>query len=263
MISQSRAAALTSCRATPHRRLPALPTPHKDARPANALGGDSLAILGRRLPVPRDHLVDQGKAAAHAARLAVKLAVKECLSPEVIPAAALVPLRQRKGVASGLSGSCDLVSKPAPPGRRGAPGDDRDRQVIRPPRLELRYRNTAGHVSGPFHDLTMVLRGHPTQSAHTPYPPLWAPESPPYLARQTSPELVILAAMTLAWIDLASGRSVEITNLTIGSTYGGVSEGYPNADERRADRQAREASRARALLTPGPCDQAAAQSAET
>jgi hypothetical protein len=35
--------------------------------------------------------------------------------------------------------------------------------------------------------------------------------------------------MTLAWIDLASGRSVELTNLTIGSTYGGVLEGYPNA----------------------------------
>ena len=35
--------------------------------------------------------------------------------------------------------------------------------------------------------------------------------------------------MALAWIELASGRSVELTNLTIGSTYGGMLEGYPNA----------------------------------
>jgi hypothetical protein len=35
--------------------------------------------------------------------------------------------------------------------------------------------------------------------------------------------------MTLARISLASGRSVELTSLSISSTYGGVLEGYPNA----------------------------------
>ena len=35
--------------------------------------------------------------------------------------------------------------------------------------------------------------------------------------------------MTLAWISLSSGRSVELTSLTISSTYGGLLEGYPNA----------------------------------
>jgi hypothetical protein len=34
--------------------------------------------------------------------------------------------------------------------------------------------------------------------------------------------------MTLAWINLASGRSVGLTRLTISSTYGGMLEGYPN-----------------------------------
>jgi hypothetical protein len=35
--------------------------------------------------------------------------------------------------------------------------------------------------------------------------------------------------VTLAWTSLASGRSVELTRLTISSTYGGLLEGYPNA----------------------------------
>jgi hypothetical protein len=35
--------------------------------------------------------------------------------------------------------------------------------------------------------------------------------------------------VTLAWISLSSGRSVELTSLTISSTYGGLLEGYPNA----------------------------------
>jgi hypothetical protein len=35
--------------------------------------------------------------------------------------------------------------------------------------------------------------------------------------------------MTLARINLASGRSVELISLTISSTYGGLLEGYPNA----------------------------------
>lgn len=52
---------------------------------------------------------------------------------------------------------------------------------------------------------------------------------PAYLARPDRPELVVLAAMTLARISLASGRSVELTSLTISSTYGGLLEGYPNA----------------------------------
>lgn len=38
-----------------------------------------------------------------------------------------------------------------------------------------------------------------------------------------------IEAMTLAWIDLASGRSIELTDLKISSTYGGFLEGYPNA----------------------------------
>jgi hypothetical protein len=35
--------------------------------------------------------------------------------------------------------------------------------------------------------------------------------------------------MTLAWIDLASGRSIELTDLKISSTYSGYLEGYPHA----------------------------------
>lgn len=35
--------------------------------------------------------------------------------------------------------------------------------------------------------------------------------------------------MTLAWITLASGRDVELTQLEIFSTYGGMLEGYPCA----------------------------------
>jgi hypothetical protein len=51
---------------------------------------------------------------------------------------------------------------------------------------------------------------------------------PAYLARRDRSELVVLAAMTLARISLASGRPVELTSLTISSTYGGLLEGYPN-----------------------------------
>lgn len=35
--------------------------------------------------------------------------------------------------------------------------------------------------------------------------------------------------MTLARITLDSGRDIELTELKISSTYGGLLEGYPNA----------------------------------
>jgi hypothetical protein len=62
-----------------------------------------------------------------------------------------------------------------------------------------------------------------------PEPPIWAPGYPAYLAFGERSELVVLASVTLAWISLSSGRSVELTSLTISSTYGGLLEGYPNA----------------------------------
>lgn len=37
-----------------------------------------------------------------------------------------------------------------------------------------------------------------------------------------------MAAVTLAWINLTAGRSVELTRLAISSTYSGMLEGYPN-----------------------------------
>lgn len=40
--------------------------------------------------------------------------------------------------------------------------------------------------------------------------------------------MAVLAGMSLAWVSLASGRSVELTDLKISSTYGGMLEGYPN-----------------------------------
>jgi len=62
-----------------------------------------------------------------------------------------------------------------------------------------------------------------------PEPPIWAPGYPAYLAFGDRSELVVLASVTLARISLSSGRSVELTSLTISSTYGGLLEGYPNA----------------------------------
>jgi hypothetical protein len=52
---------------------------------------------------------------------------------------------------------------------------------------------------------------------------------PLYFARRIGPELVVLAVMTLARIDLVAGRPVELMSLTIALTYGGLLEGYPNA----------------------------------
>jgi hypothetical protein len=49
-----------------------------------------------------------------------------------------------------------------------------------------------------------------------------------YLALRDRSDLVVLAAMTLARISLFPGRPVELTSLTISSTYGGLLEGHPN-----------------------------------
>jgi hypothetical protein len=41
-------------------------------------------------------------------------------------------------------------------------------------------------------------------------------------------ELVVLGDMVLAIVEAASARPLELMSLTIGSTYGGMLEGYPN-----------------------------------